>query len=197
MHIVGFTGQAGAGKTTAARYVTQHAHMERMRGRVVAFADPLKALCGQMFPWLPTDAFRGAQEDKERPLELYPEWTGRRLMQYLGTDVFRQIDPDFWVKHFLRTVRELEADRYVDVLVVDDVRFPDELAALRGIGGRVYRLERPGIPTGSHASEALVRSLPVDGVIANDGAPIQLRDRVIDLLIGPVFPALGTPRATP
>src|SRR5690606_31462169 len=56
----------------------------------------------------------------------------RPLLQWLGTDLVREtIDPNFWVNRL--------CDRFTAIdgpVVVDDMRFPNEAAALRSLGFR-------------------------------------------------------------
>lgn len=177
MHLVGFAGYLGSGKTTAARMLIEYAHMERQKGRKIAYADPLKELVTNAFPWLPKDAFTGTQAQKEAPLVMYPDWTGRKIMQRLGTEFFRGIDPQIWVKHLARQVDEFRKDKYYDIIVVDDVRFPDEVAAIQHLGGLVYRVNR-GHCTSDHASEAHIATLKVDADIDNHGSLADLRGAI-------------------
>lgn len=69
-----------------------------------------------------------------------------------------------------------------DVLIVaDDVRFAEEAAAIRALGGLVVRIERPGAgldgAAAAHPSEAGGVG-PVDVVIVNDGDLPRLFDLV-------------------
>lgn len=101
----------------------------------------------------------------------------RELLQRFGTEVGRELyGTDFWVEMALKKIKthplavfgspeEVDGD-----YVITDVRFPNEEAAVHNLGGKVYRIQRPG--TGAvnpHPSEAHVLTMPVDGVILNDG----------------------------
>lgn len=103
--------------------------------------------------------------------EPYGGATPRYLMQMIGTEWGRNlIDPDIWVKAWLRKVEAIAGP-----VVVDDCRFPNEEAAIRSIGGTLVRITRPGQPTiktSSHESEA--HHIACDFEIINDGTLDQL-----------------------
>lgn len=59
----------------------------------------------------------------------------RRALQYLGTDVRRSQDEQYWVKACLSSVSE------TDFVLITDVRFPNEADAIIASGGVMIRLE--------------------------------------------------------
>lgn len=153
--LVGFCGRAGAGKTTAAQIL-----VERHGYRRVRFAGPLKAMMAAL-------GLSAAEIDgplKESPCALLAGRTPRHAMQTLGTEWGRdQIDPDLWLRAWAREVDDgLAAGRAV---VVDDVRFPNEVGAIRARGGVIVRIGGRGGEIPAHASEAL--HFPADVKIEN------------------------------
>jgi hypothetical protein len=62
----------------------------------------------------------------------------RAFLQALGTDVFRAINEDIWLKHFLQRALRLEGP-----LVCDDVRFPNEVRWIGRAGWALVRCECP------------------------------------------------------
>lgn len=88
----------------------------------------------------------------------------REMLQYVGTEFFRALDPNFHVK---RTVERL--DPILDY-VCDDLRFPNEVEALRKMGATLYRINRPSHSnTGDHPSEtALDDYTGWDRIVTND-----------------------------
>jgi hypothetical protein len=76
--------------------------------------------------------------------------TPRRIMQELGTDFMRWVHPDIHVNYALT---ELQGESSHNI-VFDDVRFPNEIEALRKLGAYVVWLHRPAlVPKDRHASE--------------------------------------------
>jgi hypothetical protein len=156
--LIGLCGGKGHGKGTACKFlVDRHNFIE------INFADPLKKVCATAFG-IPLRAFIDP-ELKEQPLDAagYPNETPRTLMQAVGTDLFRAKWPGVWVDTWKRTV-----SLYPRV-VVSDVRFPSELAALRDLQGVLVRVNNPRVSqTDAHASESHYNGFDPDADIVND-----------------------------
>lgn len=162
--IIGLSGLAGAGKSEVAKILREVGGFER-----VAFAAPLKDMLAAV--GFTHDQLWGS--DKEREI---PEFgcSARHFMQTLGTDWGRaMIHPEIWVKMWGRKVDFMGPNAPI---VVDDVRFPNEVAAIKARGGVVWRIHRSGLAAGTHASET--HSLDVDSVIVNDASLTFLREAV-------------------
>lgn len=95
----------------------------------------------------------------------------RRLLQRLGTDVVRDlVDEDAWVKMMERKVLEyLQAGRNV---AVTGIRFPNELLAIRRLGGLTVWVERfaPDLAEDTHISEASLNSEDFQVQVSNTGS---------------------------
>ena len=75
--------------------------------------------------------------------------TGREVMQYVGTDIFRRMYGDVWAQSTInRIVKE-----NTDLAVICDCRFPNEVKATQDAGGKVVRFLRHLEDTDEHASE--------------------------------------------
>ncbi len=177
--ILGFAGLAGVGKDTAAAHLVERRGYERR-----AFADPMRTALYALDPLV---RVHGSQHRLTALVDTLgwdqakrgvPEV--RRLLQRFGTEVGRTMwGDDFWIDQALRGVAP--GDR----IVVTDVRFPNEGDAVRALGGRVVRIDRPGAglggAEGAHESEA--HEIAADAVVVNDGS---LGDLVaaVDGLVG-------------
>jgi len=75
--------------------------------------------------------------------------TAREFLQKLGTDAARDnIHPDFWVNALFADYKELNLDFEVAKniypnWIITDVRFPNEVKAIKDRGGKVIRINRP------------------------------------------------------
>jgi hypothetical protein len=86
-------------------------------------------------------------------IEKYPQtsddfMTARELMQVLGTDIFRKMDEDCWVR---ATVERINNDN-LDFAIVSDARFPNEIEFLLPFDPIVIKLNRNAL-SNSHISE--------------------------------------------
>jgi hypothetical protein len=125
---------------------------------------------------------------KEAELPWVPGWSPRTLLQFVGTEMFRnQFGPDVWIKTLVRSIQEMPKVRR---WVVTDARFPDELKlgdCLEGYRLKGYRvvtvcirrrgLKRPGIS--GHSSE---RTLKCEYTVDNNGTIKELYQRLEVLL---------------
>lgn len=178
--IIGLCGLAGAGKSTVARHLAdKHGYA------LVPFAGPLKAM-SRAFGLTHREM---AGDLKEAPCETLCGKTPRQFMQWLGTEFGRDmIGPEIWVNAWKRGIEQVAADSTYEqrsrwhgrpLIVSDDVRFANEAAAVRALGGVVLRIERPGAGSASgagHASEGFA-GMP-DAIIHNTADEQALRDRV-------------------
>jgi hypothetical protein len=100
----------------------------------------------------------------------------------LGTDWGRQCDPNTWVDLCIRIASELIRERPITGVVIPDVRFRNEMHAIRAADGVIIRVQRPGAGlTGEqslHPSETEQAEIPdsaFDAVLMNDGTLDDLR----------------------
>jgi hypothetical protein len=150
--IIGLVGKAKSGKDTVADYAVKNYGFEK-----AAFADDLKALCKNMFDL--TDAQIHTQEGKET-VDVRYGITPREILQKVGTDWFRSVYPNIWVNRLITKLQQRTADDFV----VTDIRFPNEVDAIKSIGGiivRIVRTEGGDIGTfAAHASETALDNIP-------------------------------------
>lgn len=198
--LIGLTGAAGSGKTTAMNWVLRnHPTANRM-----SFAGPLKSMTRELIRMsLPKgwDHDAGAYcEDpilKETPIPFLGNLTARRIMQTLGTEWGRNtLHPDFWVGIAAAKVeRQLgstfkKSDKVPIKVIFDDVRFANEAAMIHAYGGVIVRIVRPehDKPTEikSHESESM--AFDADITILNDGTVEDLHARMADTFPVPPKP---------
>jgi len=172
--IIGISGLIGSGKSEVAKRLIACHGFERAK-----FATGLKLMLRTLL------VYRGVSENeveryiegdlKELPTPFLNGRSPRHAMITLGTEWGReQIHPDLWVD---TEVEHISAGwhgsrRTNGRILFDDVRFPNELTAIRRLGGSFWRVERPGLTSLDHESEQL--QAPADFTIFNDGTLEEL-----------------------
>lgn len=169
--IIGLCGRAGSGKDRAAEYLCEHYGFVR-----AAFADSLKRMLEPLLVAADED-YAALYEPalKAVPLPGLHGLSARQLMQTLG-DWGRAQHPDFWVQLAMARLGlspdVAHAQPVHDRIVVTDVRFPNEAAALLQCGAHLVRVEREQaepLAGPLHASELHVSALPATHVLPNHG----------------------------
>ena len=105
----------------------------------------------------------------------------RSVLQYIGTDVIRAIDPDW----HCRTVRDRILSDPGKNYVIDDLRFRNELEMVRSFDdSKVFYIDRPGLERNWHESEHSleVSDFDKDEFITNDGTLDELFRKVREKL---------------
>lgn len=178
--IIGFAGKAASGKTTAAR----HLHGKQPDNIVIlpmaqVLREEVETFIRQVGKEDSVPLIYGDQDDKVRVFhideqkaqQVCPGWdeylavnadiqdrqgqsavTVRRILQWWGTEFRRAEDPDYWTKAWEKKVRQLDLE--ATHVLVDDVRFVNELEVIRSNGGQFIRVIRPGFNgANNHSSE--------------------------------------------
>jgi hypothetical protein len=125
MVIVGIHGKARSGKTTAANYLINQQGFMRM-----SFADALKEAANLIFGIPMTELYSDQKS----------EFT-RDVLQKLGTDCCRTLDPQVWVKALDRKIGERYKFKPSSKIIVDDVRFFNEAEMLKDWGAGIIKLK--------------------------------------------------------
>jgi hypothetical protein len=144
--ILGFSAHKQGGKTTAVNGILDAMPL----CTVLPFAAELKDVVRRCFvpaSWPSAQNIDWSERDKQALLPCGK--TLREVLQVVGTDWFRGLWPDVWVNAWRAKMAESKAQ----VILVPDVRFPNELAAIQEMGGHVIRLTRTPFPEDQHASE--------------------------------------------
>ena len=139
--IIGISGFQSSGKDTIADYlVKEHGFVK------LSFASALKDIVAIIFGWS-RERLEGLKvEDRQWREEIDPKWakllnipclTPRYVLQYLGTEVFRNhFHKDIWTK-----IVENQLSFYENV-VVSDCRFANEIEMIKQNGGKIIQVHR-------------------------------------------------------
>jgi len=185
MKIIAFSGKKQSGKTTAGNDIEKRS----CACVQINFADDLKKIVGHCFGATHKN-LQGSDEDKNKILACGK--TSREVLQIVGTDWFRSLDPDCWVNAYKVGVKKLK-DGFDDIsegsfdeglIITSDVRFPNEVKCIQELGGHVIRLLR-NPHDDQHESETALDAIEYDtgNVLAHpdkDFPEMTLFDAVLD-----------------
>lgn len=218
MNIVGISGLAGSGKDTAADYLVAHHDfvkvsmadpLKRICRDVFAFTD--EQLWGPSEKRNAADKryLRGRHLDQDEWRDIY--LSPRYALQQLGTEWGRDCYENVWVDYAIRVAKALldphnpdyrysyssqnglrgnENARKYKGVVIPDVRFKNEIDALKAAGAKLYRITREtaGLEgaAGAHQSEKEQQEVPnseFNAVISNNGSKQALYECLKKLVI--------------
>lgn len=165
--LIGILGRINSGKGTVAdQLVTEYGF------RQDSFAKTLKDATAVLFNW-DRAMLEGNTPESRLFRETVDEWWGKKLgienftprlaLQLIGTDVFRNnFHKDIWMLSVMSRYKD------GDNVVISDARFPNEVGAIREMGGSIIRVDRGEEPNwwkhaieaakGSHGAEAIMRT---------------------------------------
>jgi len=108
MNIILISGKAQNGKDSCAKILKDKLEQKNNKVLITHYADLVKFVCEKFFNW-------NGQKDK----------VGRTILQYVGTDVIRTQNPNFWVD-FIIDILTLFKNEW-DYVLIPDCRFVNEL----------------------------------------------------------------------
>lgn len=177
VRVIGLGHKARHGKDTAARTLIELAPDKVMR---FSFADDLYSVCRVVHGMTTKDA---------------------PLLQRVGVE-FRERDPEVWV----RSVYAKILDARPEVAVITDVRFPNEMAFVKALGGECWKVERlradgtafvdPSRPA-THISETALDSAEWDRVVPNREGQQETFQNLIRLFYGAWAGSVVAPSVAP
>lgn len=198
MKLIALCGAAGAGKDTVA---------DMLPARKLAFADtlyaevaaalhvPMAALKCRTTKELSAQQLRLIHVDDEHEdfldflaargeVSLTEPRSPRQILQWWG-DYRRAQDPDYFVNAARKELIDWDwasaAGGERLGFVITDVRFPNEAAMVRQLGGQIWQIRRPGYEAGGtgHASDTAGDEFAPDRVLVNSESLEDLRATVL------------------
>lgn len=172
MRIIGFTGKKGHGKSTASTKAQSYLESQGIHVIRINFKDSLVSVMKKGASGLLLDI---ASHYKMTIEELFNEKPPimRRFMQFVGTEMYREMDDAHWINEW---ARKLDPYKRSDVVViVDDVRFQNEFDTVVREGGVVYRIvatNKP-VPTDQHQSETEMDGFDCVNLVANSREELE------------------------
>jgi len=145
MKIIGVTGKAGCGKDTVATYLCQN------KGFVqITFGGAVKDIVHIITGWS-RDMIEGQTPEsrlaRETVIHEQLGMTCRQLLQFVGTDLFRQqLNQNIWINIVRDKTNDIiKNNKNVKGIVISDVRFDNEAQFIKSIGGIIVKIVRPQV----------------------------------------------------
>jgi len=171
MKIVAFGHRAQTGKDTLSGFLATNLRLtsRKINVQVAGFADELKDASYKWYSWAGLkrkEHYETNPQDKNIVLQPLGK-TVRQLWIEVGNHM-RQYDPDVWVRALLTRPQ-------VDILLVKDLRFPNEFNMVKELGGYCVKVIRDDVPVlNDEADTALKDCEDWDLIVDNNGNKDQL-----------------------
>lgn len=181
MYIIGLGHYSRTGKDTFANYLTAGLIKQGIKALKTPFAWKLKQITHELYAWdgLREPEFYDTKEGEPYRDIMLPtiKKTPVEIWVYFGTQAVRNNVYDLtWVDYLLNNYN-------CDVLIIPDVRFPNETDAIKEKGGILIKVVRPGFgPRDTVADRALLGYNGWDFVIGAEGTISSLQ-RWSDLFV--------------
>lgn len=144
------------GKDTAADYMKSELEKKGYKVLIAHYADLVKYTCRTFFDW-------NGEKDA----------AGRHLLQYVGTDIVRTQNENYWVDYIADMLSFFESNW--DYVLIPDTRFPNEIERMKEKGFEVIsmRINRENFESElteaqkNHISETALDNYSFDYVVRN------------------------------
>lgn len=168
--LIGLVGKKRVGKDTFADFLCKnHGYVK------YSFAGPLKKACQEIF-FLSDDQL---ETDLKEVVD--PRWgvAPRKIFQQMGTEVFRnnivnyfpefeQFGNKIWIYRFKLWYQQQVKENPDIRVIISDVRFEDEAAIIKEMGGLLVKIEKQTrFGEDSHSSEQNINKIECDKTIRN------------------------------
>ena len=113
----------------------------------------------------------------------------RLVLQKFGTDIGRYLVPGVWIDFLIKDLQLLKSPSNT-LVIIDDVRFADEFAALQRVFGEteLVGVVRDGLPIYNHASEVEINELVTAASYVVENASLDdlpaTSQEILNLIIG-------------
>jgi hypothetical protein len=169
--ILAFAGRKQSGKSTSAEYVQSIINSRNLglSNKIYSFADPLKQdICVNILG-LTYEQCYGSDEHKNTLTDIkwedMPDYnesfkmsgymSGRQIMEHVGTNIFRKMKTNVWVD---ATINKIKKEN-LDLAIIADCRFPNEVESIQKAGGYVIRLDLDPFGSQTNSESALDKNV--------------------------------------
>lgn len=202
MYKIAISGKANSGKNTAANIIISHLLSAKtasqktlspfssssFKGKILAFADPIKEILKIMFPHIKVEHLYGSSKHRNTIIEGAKDKKGnpltiRQALIEIGSVAGRGMQESIWLHVFDSRLAKIK--KY-DVVVVPDLRFKNEYEHLKEKGFFLIRIMRDNNKKINDISETDQDSISNDGfhfILKNDGSIEELENVIKTQLI--------------
>ena len=170
-YVIGIAGRRGAGKTTLAEAImAKVADDGDMRVRIIGFADALR----DELAFLVSAGTGGTHYPDRAEINAEKASLYGPGLQWWGEYRRQKSDVDYWVNRWRATYDQFVEHSSNALVLVPDLRYPNEEAAIRDLGGLIVLVDRPeyaidDIRSLDHPSEKGYATLTPDMTWRNKG----------------------------
>jgi len=179
MKIIAFGHRKKVGKDTAANFLMSHYRTNVRNSNIKkrGFADKVKDVAFDLYSHLglmPGDWYEEADRQNLKDVPLKCGKTPRSIWIHIGNRC-RDLDPLVWVKKLLTSEK-------CEVLIVKDLRFPEEADEILRMGGRIYKIERDSQAKDTDGADDPLESFTKwSGIIKNNESLGSLYTKVVEI----------------
>lgn len=181
MKIIGFGHRSGHGKDTVAKLfdIEIRTSCPGLRVKRISFADKLKDVTYQLFQWAgihPPVYYDNHREARSDKIEALGGITIVDLWVLVG-EKMRVVYERTWLDYVLKT------DHKAELILVADVRHPNEANAIIDAGGFIYHVDNPRVPKREgHSIDHMLEGFDrFTGKIVNDEGLKELNKKVVPI----------------
>ncbi len=142
----------------------------------LGFADPIYEIAHKMYAWagMQTKMYYDEHKEQKETELLKIGLTARKILIDVGMK-FREIYPKTWLDYTLT--------RQTDILIITDVRFPNEAQRIKDLGGIVINVIRdvPQVDDPNDPDNQL-NGWAFDGILMNTGTKKELNQYILEML---------------
>lgn len=176
--IIAFGHQKRVGKDTACKFFVSYVRTTYKNSDIkqTAFANELKDQCYRLFKWagMQDRQYYDANPEQRERILFELKKTPRQIWIEYG-NYCREIYPHIWIDFVIKSFLP-------QILLISDVRFPNEANRILDMGGYVYRIINPNItPTSDAADDALIGYDRWTDTIYNDSDLNSFYSKIVKL----------------
>lgn len=180
MKIIAFGHRKRVGKDLACNLLFRHLRLNKKDVQKSGFAHELKVICNQLYGWggLQLPSYYDKPENeylREVPLEAFGK-TPRQMWIEVSQNL-KAVYNDTWLNLLVNKYNK------ANILLISDLRFPNEVDYIKSNGGIVVRIDNPRVPhSDDPADVALANYDGWDQIILNDGTVEEYNTKLINMV---------------